>query len=153
MPKVLLPVSHLRQRSESDCLAACAAMVLQYLRFDLEYADLLLLLQIRNFGAPAGNIRRLSQRGLHVTYSVSDLAGLHQLVNGGTPVIVFVRTGDLPYWSHSTDHALVVVGFDSDVQQVLAHDPYFDQGPQAIPEGDFDLAWSERDYHYATITR
>lgn len=123
------------------------------MRFDLEYADLLLLLQTRNFGAPAGNIRRLSQRALHVTYSVSDLGGLRELVNGGTPVIVFVRTGDLPYWNHRTDHALVVVGFDSDAQQVLANDPYLDQGPITIPEGDFELAWSERDYHYATITR
>jgi hypothetical protein len=31
------------------------------------------------------------------------------------PVIVFVRTGELPYWTYSTDHALVVVGYDENL--------------------------------------
>lgn len=29
---ILLPVSHQKQRRQSDCLVACAAMVLQYLQ-------------------------------------------------------------------------------------------------------------------------
>ena len=151
MPKVLLPVSHLKQQSEGDCLAACAAMVLQYVGVGIAYSDLLQLLRIRSFGAPAGNVRLLSALGLEVTYSVSDSHGLRQLLDGGQPVIVFVRTGDLPYWLYSTDHAIVVIGYDSEGRKVFVNDPYADEAGIGVAVGDFELAWSERDYHYAII--
>lgn len=153
MPKVLLPVSHLKQRSEGDCLAACAAMVLDHLGLTLSYPDLLELLKIRSYGAPASNIRLVAQLGISVTYSVTDFAGLIQLLEQGVPVIVFLRTGDLPYWKYSTDHAVVVTGYDSDTHHLFVHDPYAIEAPIIVPQGDFELAWSERDYHYATITR
>ena len=38
------------------------------------------LLKIRSYGAPAGNIRLITQLGLSVTYSVTDLPGLIQLL-------------------------------------------------------------------------
>ena len=153
MPKVLLPVSHLKQTSEGDCLAACAAMVLKHLGLTLSYSDLLELLKIRSYGAPAGNIRLITQLGLSVTYSVTDLPGLIQLLEQGSPVIVFLRTGDLPYWKYNTDHAIVVTGYDSEAHQLFVHDPYANEAPIAVTQGDFELAWSERDYHFATITR
>jgi ABC-type bacteriocin/lantibiotic exporter with double-glycine peptidase domain len=59
VPKVLLSVPHLLQRSDSDCLAACASMVLAYLDRAMDYAELLSLLKIRPHGAPAGNIHHL----------------------------------------------------------------------------------------------
>lgn len=149
MPKVLLPVSHLKQTSEGDCLAACAAMVLKHLGLTLSYSDLLELLKIRSYGAPAGNIRLITQLGL----SVTDLPGLIQLLEQGSPVIVFLRTGDLPYWKYNTDHAIVVTGYDSEAHQLFVHDPYANEAPIAVTQGDFELAWSERDYHFATITR
>lgn len=149
MPKVLLPVSHLKQTSEGDCLAACAAMVLKHLGLTLSYSDLLELLKIRSYGAPAGNIRLITQLGL----SVTDLPGLIQLLEQGSPVIVFLRTGDLSYWRYNTDHAIVVTGYDSEAQQLFVHDPYANEAPIAVTQGDFELAWSERDYHFATITR
>lgn len=149
MPKVLLPVSHLKQTSEGDCLAACAAMVLKHLGLTLSYPDLLELLKIRSYGAPAGNIRLITQLGL----SVTDLPGLIQLLEQGSPVIVFLRTGDLPYWKYNTDHAIVVTGYDSEAHQLFVHDPYANEAPIAVTQGDFELAWSERDYHFATITR
>ena len=72
MPKVLLPITHLKQASEGDCLAACAAMVLDHLGLTLRYPDLLELLKVRSFGAPAINIRLVAQLGLNVTYSVTE---------------------------------------------------------------------------------
>ena len=152
MPKVLLPITHLKQASEGDCLAACAAMMLAHLGLTPNYSDLLELLKIRSFSAPASNIRLVAQLGLSVTYSVTDLNGLIQLLEQGLPVIVFLRTGDLPYWKYSTDHAVVVTGFDSDTHQLFVHDPYADEAPIAVSQGDFELAWSERDYHFAIIT-
>lgn len=87
MPKVLLPVSLIRQRSDGDCLAACAAMVLSFVGRPVEYSQLLALLKINNFGAPAGNVRNLAQLGLSVNYTVTDLDGLVHQVQDGTPAM------------------------------------------------------------------
>ena len=152
MPKVLLSVPHQRQLNDGDCLVACAAMLLAYLGRSFDYARLRHLLNVQPFGAPAGNIRRLAQLNLNVTYSQTDLNGLETMVQQNRPVIVFVRTGELPYWTYSTDHALVVVGYDDDYLYV--NDPDRDEAeiPLAVPRGDFELAWLERDY-YALITQ
>jgi ABC-type bacteriocin/lantibiotic exporter with double-glycine peptidase domain len=150
VPKVLLSVPHLLQRSDGDCLAACAAMVLAYLDRVMDYAELLSLLKIKPHGAPAGNIRLLAKLNLNVVYSKTDMAGLEAMLQQGQPVIVFVRTGELPYWEYSTDHALLVVGYDED--QWYVNDPYCSEAPIAVPYRDFELAWLEHDYRYALIT-
>ena len=150
MPRVLLTVPHHRQQSDGDCLAACAAMVLDYLNRSVDYLVLLQLLKIKPFGAPASNIRLLEQLSLSVTYRVTDVAGLESMLAQGQPVIVFVRTGELPYWDYSTDHALVVVGYDD--AGIYVNDPNFTETPISVPRGDFELAWLERDYYYALIT-
>ena len=150
VPKILLSVPHLLQRSDGDCLAACVAMVLAYLDRVMDYAALLSLLKIRPHGAPAGNIRRLASLNLNVVYSKTDMVGLEAMLQQGHPVIVFVRTGELPYWTYSTDHALLVVGYDE--SQLYVNDPYYSEAPIAVPRGDFELAWLEHDYRYALIT-
>jgi len=152
VPKVLLPVSHLKQKGDGDCLAACAAMVLEFIDRGIDYSQVAQLLKIRNFGAPASNIRLITQLGLSVTYSVTDVDGLFRMLDNGQPVIAFVRTGDLPYWAYQTDHAVVVVGYDVEGQVIYLNDPYFDQAPIDVPRGYFELAWLERDYHFATIS-
>jgi hypothetical protein len=74
------------------------------------------------------------------------------------PVIVAVRTDDLPHWINrtdlaaeekATDHAVVVVGLDRD--NAYVNDPDFEQVPQVIELNEFLLAWSDRDYEYAVI--
>jgi len=142
-------VPHLLQGSDGDCLAACAAMVLAYLDRAMDYAELLSLLRIKPYGAPAGNISLLASLNLNVVYSKTDMAGLEAMLQQGHPVIVFVRTGELPYWTYNTDHALVVAGYDE--SQLYVNDPYYSEAPIAVPRGDFELAWLERDYHYALI--
>lgn len=151
MPKTLLTVPHQKQQNEGDCLAACAAMVLDYLNHSIDYPRLLQLLKSKPIGAPASNIRVLEQLNLSVTYRVTDMGGIENLLAQGQPVIVFVRTGELPYWDYSTDHAIVVVGIDD--AAVYVNDPYFTQAPIAVSRGDFELAWLERDYYYALITQ
>jgi uncharacterized protein YvpB len=128
-------------------------MILDFIGHGVDYLQLLQLLRIRSYGAPAGNIRLLTQLGLTVDYSVSDIEGLYRQLNDGQPVIVFLRTGDLPYWKHQTDHAVVVVGFDDVAQSIYLNDPYFDVAPIVVPQGYFELAWLERDYYFATIVR
>ncbi len=124
-------------------------MVLAYWRRDVTYSALLRLLRIQPYGAPAGNIRLLSGLGVKVTYSTTNLRGLQSLLNQGSPVIVFLRTGELPYWTYQTDHAVVVVGYDED--HLYVNDPDRSDAPLAVPADDFELAWLERDYAYALI--
>ena len=38
------------------------------------------------------------------------------------------------------------------MNQLYVNDPYRSEAPIAVPRGDFELAWLERDYHYALIT-
>jgi ABC-type bacteriocin/lantibiotic exporter with double-glycine peptidase domain len=149
VPKVLLSVPHQHQQSDGDCLAACAAMVLAHLGHTIGYLQLLELLKIRPYGAPASNIRLLENLGLSVVYSKTDLAGLRAMLQEGHPVIVFVRTGELPHWTYSTDHALLVIGFDENLLYV--NDPDRSTAPIAVPLDDFELAWLERDHYYALI--
>ncbi len=124
-------------------------MVLAYWQRDISYSALLRLLRIQPYGAPAGNIRLLSALGVRVTYSTTNLGGLKALLDRGLPLVVFVRTGELPYWSYQTDHAVVVVGYDEG--HVYVNDPDKSDAPIAVPAGDFELAWLERDYAYALV--
>ncbi len=150
MPKVLLSIPHQPQQGDGDCLAACAAMALAHLGREIDYPRLLQLLKVKPHGAPAGNIRLLATLNLNVIYSQTDLAGLEAMLQQGQPVITFVRTGELPHWTYTTDHALLVVGYDKD--QLHLNDPDRDEAPIAVPRGDFELAWLERDYYYALVT-
>jgi ABC-type bacteriocin/lantibiotic exporter with double-glycine peptidase domain len=150
MLKVLLSVPHQPQQHDGDCLAACAAMVLAYLGQMVDYSQLLRLLKVKPHGAPAGNIRLLTGLNLNVVYSKTDMTGIEAMLQQNQPVIVFVRTGELPYWTYSTDHALVVVGCDEHL--VYVNDPDRAEFPIPVPRGDFELAWLERDYYYALVT-
>lgn len=145
----MLSVPHQRQQGDGDCLAACAAMVLAHLGQRIDYSQLLQLLNIQPHGAPAGNICLLTSLNLNVIYSQTDLVGLEVLLQQGQSVIVFVRTGELPHWTYSTDHALLVIGYDED--HLYVNDPDRDEAPITVPRGDFELAWLERDYYYALI--
>lgn len=97
MPTKLLNVPHCRQHSDGDCLAACAWMVLSFLGHQQAYSTLLTRLDIRSFGAPATNIQRLDNAQHRVIYSQTDMEGLRSYLNADVPVIVFVRTQELPY--------------------------------------------------------
>jgi hypothetical protein len=125
-------------------------MALAHLDHAIDYPQLLRLLKIKPYGAPAGNIRLLENLGLTVVYSKTDVMGLEAMLQEGHPVIAFVRTGELPYWSYSTDHAVLVVGYDEGL--LCVNDPIRSEAPIAVPRDDFELAWLERDYYYALIT-
>jgi len=116
-------------------------MILDYLDRPIPYPRLLLLLGTCDFGTPAENILRLEDLsiGVKVTLAHTDVEGLRGHLEAGRPVIAFVNTGDLPYWSEATDHAIVVVGMEDDVFYV--NDPYFDQAPRRISRTHFELAW------------
>ena len=152
MPANWLPVPHRKQTDgAADCLAACAAMVLDFLGVSVPYKQLVSVLNIQEFGAPASNLRNLTTLGLRVSYGPTSLGELARHIAGGQPCIVPVFTGELSYWTQATDHAVVVVGLDE--QTVYVNDPYFDQAPQPVPREEFILAWLEKDYRCAIISQ
>jgi hypothetical protein len=55
----LLPVSHIRQRRFSDCLIACAKMILQYIGQDQDYEHIGTLLKSELHGTVFSHLRFL----------------------------------------------------------------------------------------------
>jgi ABC-type bacteriocin/lantibiotic exporter with double-glycine peptidase domain len=149
MPNILLPVPHHRQHHNADCLAACAAMVLAYLKITIGYDQLLKLLKVRPYGTAGQNLKYLQSLDVQVIYREGSLIELKASLETGTPWIVLVSTEKLSYWSYSTDHALVVTGFDE--QSIYVNDPAFVKSPLAIPVAEFELAWMVFDYRYSAI--
>ncbi len=155
MPKTSLPIIPplplplRKQAQSSDCLAACAAMVLAYLGQPAAYSTLLTLLRIGPLGTPRRNIQRLTQLGVEVIYREATLPLVADYLAAGQPVIAFVDTTELAYWSTATNHAVVIIGLDE--SDVLVNDPALETAPQRIPHDEFELAWLNCDNTCAVI--
>lgn len=146
----LLPIRHVLQEDASGCLAACAQMALEFAGVSTTQRQLNRILGLTEAGIPASRVQLLAQFAVDVHYAAGDEAILQLELDRGTPVIVFLSTGDLPYWSANVQHAVLVVGYDD--ERVYLHDPVFGEAPQTVTWGDFLLAWSEFDYRYACLT-
>jgi len=144
-------LSNFRQQEESDCLAACAAMMLRAVNIDLPYSTLLSVLGIKPWGAPHRNILNLAKLSpnISVTYQQGEIPDLRRVLDRGLPPVAFVWTGELPYWSTDVWHAVVLVGYDD--QNFYVNDPVFPIPAQPVTVGDFDLAWLAYDSYYAVI--
>ena len=141
---ILLPVSHYRQKQQADCLAACAAMVLDYLHVPITYSQLVRLLGVDAIGAPFRNLKYLESLDLFLSIVEGDMSTLQRHLEQGLPVIVAVDTAELSYWDEATNHAVVVVGMDE--QQVYLNDPDTAHAPQVVSLAEFELAWLQMDY-------
>ncbi|MFZ4660092.1 MAG: cysteine peptidase family C39 domain-containing protein [Caldilineaceae bacterium] len=149
---LLLGLKH-RQQTQSDCLAVCASIVLDYLGIPCEYKRLLRILGTTSDGTPFSNLKRLaSTLDLSVSYDKNreTLTIFEDHLSIGLPIIVAVQTWPLPYWQQlNSDHAVVVVGLDQ--EEIFLYDPYFAAAPQVVDLDSFLTAWSERDFEYAVI--
>jgi ABC-type bacteriocin/lantibiotic exporter with double-glycine peptidase domain len=125
-------------------------MVLAYLGHPLPYEQLVELLGTRWFGTPFRHIKRLERLGLKVTITELSLAELTNHLQAGLPIIAYVYTTDLSYWTRSADHVVVIVGIDD--EHVYVNDPVQVQAPQAIPRIEFELAQLRYDNLCAIIT-
>ena len=151
MQRILLPVTHFQQPRAGDCLPACAAMVMSHRGVAVTYSQLARLMKtIPGFGTPSFRLLDAGRSlGVEVEYGQGNLATLYKHLRQNRPPIVFVQTGQLPYWTEDVHHAVVVVGMSG--SEIYLNDPAFIQAPIAVPLGDFDLAWLERDELYAVI--
>lgn len=124
-------------------------MVLIYLQVPVQYNRLFRLLDVQPFGTPGHHLERLSKLGVDVTYREGSLLALTETLNRGLPAITLVRTGFLPYWSYSTNHAVVVIGHDG--SSLFVNDPAFSSSPIQIDIESFELAWMAFDYRYGIL--
>jgi ABC-type bacteriocin/lantibiotic exporter with double-glycine peptidase domain len=146
---VILPVPHYYQEQGADCLAACSAMALSYIGHSVSYPQLLKILNIQWFGAPFSNVKLLEQLGIRVIFQQGTLESLYNHLSDNSPPIVPVFTGELPYTSESTNHAVVVVGMTDNY--IYVNDPAVRTDFIPLPHGDFELAWLERGEYYAVL--
>lgn len=149
MPRTLLSVLHLQQRTEADCLPVCAQMVLNYLNLTVSYEKLVTLLETKGFGTPFRNIKRVEQLGVSVQIEHLSLTEINSYVAKGLPVIACVHTADLSYWSQTVDHVVVVVGLDE--REIYLNDPSLSYGPHSVPDAEFELAQLNYDHLCAII--
>lgn len=149
---VYLPVPHVQQRQQSDCLVACAWMICRYWGKSLTYATVSAVLATDpDFGTPFPNLASLRRYRLRVQLDSGTLESLYHNLQNGRPIIAAVQTAELPYWQNAvSQHAVVVVGMTS--TQVLLNDPAVESAPVGIAIGDFDLAWLAQDERFALIS-
>lgn len=146
---LLLPVLHRQQSQSSDCLATCAAMLLDYLHVPFKYDHLLRLLRTRSFGTEFSNLRYLTVFGLFILVEQGTVETLRGHLERGLPPIVFVQTGLLSYWQEATGHAVVVLAIED--KQIYLSDPRFSDAPKVISLIEFETAWIEQDQIYAVV--
>jgi ABC-type bacteriocin/lantibiotic exporter with double-glycine peptidase domain len=125
-------------------------MVTQYHGKVIGYDDLLILLDIRAWGAPSFHINRLAQIGCRTELLEGSPETVCKAIDDGIPVIAFVRTGELSWWKEDTGHAVVLIGYDNSC--FWLNDPVFPGEPIRVPVDEFMLAWIEFDYDCALVS-
>ncbi len=155
MPKSpMIQLRHHKQEYSASCLAACVVMVLSYWQVEVSEADIRRIIKTRPWsGAHPINLLRLNELGFETWLSDGTLDDLRQQVDLGRPVIVFLWTGALRYWSAQSGvdylHAVVVVGWTQTT--VSVHDPVLSSGPVDIAWAEFKDAWAYSRQMMATI--
>ena len=147
----IVPVPHYPQSAEGYCLSACARMVLAYLGIERAEAEVSRVLGAQEYGTPSLAIQRLAGLGVQVTYRQWPLPELMTTLTSKQPVIVFVRTGFLGYWTEDVAHAVVIVGVEEG-QRFWINDPAREQAPLTVSWDGLLAAWAEFDYRGATLS-
>lgn len=152
--RIILPVPHLTQQAKGDCLVACAAMLLNYMRRQYSYRKLANSLETRSHGTVFSHLLHLNKLGINFTLNKGDFNELYSLLHQNRPSILAVRTSELAYWRdlpepEDVSHAVVLVGLAGDTAYV--NDPAFDNAPLTVTISEFDLARLEHDERFAFL--
>lgn len=145
--------AHRRQQRESDCLVACAGMVLDHLGIHIGDKRLATLLRAGPSFTPFTHLRYLESLRLAIVLGKqATLAIFEPNLAVGLPVVVRVKTIGWPHWEDEvTEHAVVVVGIDRSRGVIYIHDPFFDHAPIEMSLLRFEIGWIEGDGYYAVI--
>lgn len=139
--KALVPL--FSQELPTSCAAACVRMVLASLGHELTEAHIRHLCGHTSAGMLLNQIAYgLRNLSVAVEYRVDwDLEGLIEAVERGASPIVGI---DLrPIEGIFAFHAVVISDIASD--QVVVHDPRYQEGPRSIGLATFEAAWSSAD--------
>ena len=152
----MLNVPHFNQREDGFCLPACVQMVLAFYGVQANQEQLSKQMGVV---APIGTSLRSITRirsSLPKTLTVSaseaeDVQQLYDALSKGTPPVLRVITGDLPYWTFATTHALVLIGIEG--EQAFVNDPAFSHAPIALNREFLFLAWMNAGALFGLIER
>ena len=144
-----LNVPHQSQREPSWCLPACVAIVSAYWGVPISQTDVAHWLGTSDIGTPSNRTQWLNSKNFTVIYSEGSVTTLIDWLGQGCPLILFLYTGDLPYWTIDTAHAVVLAGLDG--ESAILVDPAVDEIKCIVSIGDLLLAWSQFDYTFAVI--
>ena len=151
MPKTFIELQFLKQSKEYTCVPTFVRMVLNYYGDDRTETELEQLLGCTPFGTTAQSVMNVTRLGYQVDVRYSTLEELETFFDSQQPVIAFVWTGNLDYWTTNSPHAVVVLGYDE--QFVYIADPYFDEAPQQARIKNFQAAWRRTRNRMAVIRR
>ena len=126
-------------------------MILAFYGKELAESDLRDILRTKWSGTSPANAVYLSELGYFPTFLHSSFNELKRFLDQSTPVIVFLWTNCLSYWSASYMHSVVVIGMSEDI--VVVNDPYFKDHPQQIPIAEFQRAWAAADNFLIRLQR
>jgi ABC-type bacteriocin/lantibiotic exporter with double-glycine peptidase domain len=108
----LLSIEHQPQQNQVGCLAACAQMVLSHISIAWSQQRLNRLFEITSMGVPLSRIQRLGSQICNVLLHFGGESQVRQFIDQQLPLIAFVRTVELPYWSEDVEHAVLIVGYE-----------------------------------------
>jgi ABC-type bacteriocin/lantibiotic exporter with double-glycine peptidase domain len=139
--------THRQQRRESDCLVACAEMVLHHLGLSIDYTRIAKILRAGADFTPFSHLRYLAQLGLSITLEIQgDVSLFETYLGSGLPGMVAVKTLNWPHWNDIvTEHAVLVVGIDQAHDLIYLHDPFFAEAPIEMELLRFETGWEEKE--------
>ena len=136
---VRLPVPHYPQEQESTCFPTSVRMVLSYLGIQRDELSLSRLLKTQARGTSVDSFTVLKIPGIDIVAEYMDVDLVREYLQRGYPVIAYLYTEPLPYWTLPTAHAVVVVGYDED--SFFVNDSVFSDAPKKIDIDIFLKAW------------
>jgi ABC-type bacteriocin/lantibiotic exporter with double-glycine peptidase domain len=104
-------------------------------------AELRSLLDTKPTGTRAGNLMRFSGSTFEVYLRPSNLTEVQKALADSQPLIVFLNTASLEYWSADIFHTAVLIGLDT--MTAALNDPYFSNAPQTTSFESFEKAWAQ----------
>lgn len=152
MSQKILPIPHLPQSAEGQCLPACARMILAHLGMNMPEAEVAKTLGAKPFGTPSFAINKLRDLGLIIDYREWSVAEVVSALDKNKSVLIFVRTGFLEYWQEDVAHALIIVGLELE-RHFWVNDPAQLDAPVSVSWDGLLAAWAEFGYRGATLSK
>lgn len=150
---LLESIKNIQQQYEYDCLVCCCQQILGNLGIDQSEKWLWRQLQASTGEVTSfTNLKKLeASLGLVIEmhHGNDNIEQFAPYIESGLPIVIAVDADIPSSWPFCQQHAVVVIGFDS--EHVYVNDPAQDETGLAVGIDTFLLAWSRRSYTFAVI--